>query len=129
MDQRKLFEGKYRRNAKNFGFVKVDGIDDEIYVSREDSLNALNEDIVLVEIIKEKKDGNSSEGKIIKILKHEKDTVVGIFQNNKNFGFVVPDDKSFGTDIFISKKDFGKARNNHKVLVKITKYPKDRKKC
>lgn len=46
-----------------------------------------------------------------------------IFQNNKNFGFVVPDGKNFGTDIFISKKDFGKARNNHKVLVKITKYP------
>ena len=54
----------------------------------------------------------------------KKDTVVGIFQRNKNFGFVVPDNKSFETDIYIAKKDFGKARNNHKVLVKITKYPK-----
>ena len=36
----------------------------------------------------------------------------------------MPDNKNFGTDIFISKKDCGKARNNHKVLVKITKYPK-----
>ena len=52
-----------------------------------------------------------------------KETVVGIFQKNKNFGFVVPDNKSFETDIFISKKDFGKARNNHKVVVEITKYP------
>ena len=55
--------------------------------------------------------------------KEEKETVVGIFQNNKNFGFVVPDNKSFETDIFISKKDFGKARHNHKVVVEITKYP------
>ena len=55
--------------------------------------------------------------------KEKKETVVGIFQNNKNFGFVVPDNKSFETDIFISKKDFGKARNNHKVVVEITKYP------
>ena len=52
-----------------------------------------------------------------------KDTVVGIFQRSKNFGFVVPDNKSFETDIYIAKKDFGKARNNHKVVVKITKYP------
>ena len=55
--------------------------------------------------------------------KQENETVVGIFQKNKNFGFVVPDNKSFETDIFISKKDFGKARNNHKVVVEITKYP------
>ena len=53
----------------------------------------------------------------------EKQTVVGIFQKNKNFGFVVPDNKSFETDIFIPKKYFGKARNNHKVVVEITKYP------
>ena len=55
--------------------------------------------------------------------KKEKETVVGIFQNNKSFGFVVPDNKSFETDIFISKKNFGKARNNHKVVVEITKHP------
>ena len=53
----------------------------------------------------------------------KKETVVGIFQKNKNFGFVKPDHKSFETDIYIAKKDFGKARNNHKVLVEITKYP------
>ena len=59
---------------------------------------------------------------------YEKDTYVGIFQKSKNFGFVVPDNKKeLGSDIFISKNDFGKARNNHKVLVKITKYPKDGK--
>ena len=57
------------------------------------------------------------------------DTVVGTFQYNKSFGFVVPDDKSLGTDIFIPKSGFGKARHNHKVLVKITKFPKKGKKA
>ena len=57
------------------------------------------------------------------------DTVVGTFQYNKNFGFVVPDDKTLGTDIFIPKNGIGKARHNHKVLVKITKYPKKGKKA
>ena len=57
----------------------------------------------------------------------EKNTVVGTYQNSKNFGFVVPDDTSLGTDIFISKKNKNKAKNNQKVLVKITKYPEKKK--
>ena len=83
-----------------------------------------NEDKVLIEIIEEKSENKKAEGRIVEILGRQKDTIVGIFQKSKNFGFVVPDNKNFGTDIFISKKDCGKARNNHKVLVKITKYPK-----
>ena len=125
--EEKYYEGYYRKNQKGFGFVKVE--DEEVYISKENSLNALNEDKVLIQIIKEKSRNQSSEGKVVKILKHEKNTAVGIFQKSQNFGFVVPDDKKFGTDIYISKKNFGKARNNHKVLVKITKYPKDGKKA
>lgn len=128
----KVYEGLYRKNAKGFGFVKLENQDEikqseEIYISKVNSMNALNGDTVIVKIIEEKEDGKSLEGKILKIKKHEKETIVGIFQNSKNFGFVVPDDKSFGTDIFISKKNFGKARNNHKVLVQITKYPENGK--
>ena len=123
------FEGIYRKNQKGFGFIKIENREDEIYVSKENSNNALNGDKVIVEIIEEKNKEKNAEGKILKIIKHEKDTVVGVFQDNKNFGFVVPDDKSFGTDIFISKKNFGKARNNHKVLAKITKYPEKGKKA
>ena len=116
-------EGIYRKNQKGFGFVKIDGKEDEIYISKENSMNALNGDKVLVEIIEEKNKIKNAEGKIKKIIKHEKDTVVGTFQKSDNFGFVVPDDKSLGTDIFISKNNFGKARNGYKVLVQITKYP------
>ena len=123
------YEGIYRKNAKGFGFVKVEGLDDEIYVTDNNSLFALNEDIVIVEIICEKQNGKSPEGKIIKIKERIKNTIVGVFIKNENFGFVVPDDKSFGTDIFIPKSKFGKARSNHKVLVKITKYPEKRKKA
>ena len=123
------YDGIYRKHSKGFGFVKIESDEDEIYISKDNSLNALNGDRVLIEIIEEKNKLKKAEGKIVKILKHEKNTVVGIFQNNKNFGFVVPDDKNFGTDIFISKKNFGKARNNHKVLVQITKYPQKGKKA
>ena len=121
--EKTYYDGIYRKNQKGFGFVRIEGQEDEIYISKENSLNALNGDRVLIEILEEKNKVKNAEGRVAKILKHEKDTIVGIFQNNKTFGFVIPDDKSFGTDIYISKNNFGKARNNHKVLVKITKYP------
>ncbi len=123
------YDGIYRKNQKGFGFVKIEDQEDEIYISKENSLNALNGDRVLVKIEEEKNKLKKAEGKVVKILKHEKDTIVGRFEYNKNFGFVVPDDKNFGTDIFISKKNCEKARNNHKVLVKIIKYPEKGKKA
>ena len=118
--------GIYIKNQKGFGFVKLENQEEEIYISRDNSLNALNGDTVSIQIINEanKEENRKEEGKIIKIIRHEKDTVVGTFQKSRNFGFVVPDDKNFGTDIFISKSNWGKARNNHKVLVKILEYPK-----
>lgn len=122
-------EGIFRKNPKGFGFVKIDGQEDEIYIAKENAKDALNGDRVIIEIIEEKNKVKNAEGKIKRIVKHEKDTVVGTFQNNRNFGFVIPDDKNFGTDIFISKSNFGKARNNHKVLVQITKYPQKGKKA
>ena len=118
--------GIYRKNQKGYGFVKIEEQEEEIYIAKENSLNALNGDIVSIEILQEanKEKYKKAEGKIVKIIRHEKDTVVGTFQKSRNFGFVVPDDKNFGTDIFISKSNWGKARNNHKVMVKITQYPK-----
>lgn len=116
-------EGIYRKNQRGFGFVKIDDREDEIYIAKEDSLNALNGDRVLIEITEEQNKVKRAEGKIKKIIKHEKETVVGTFQESRNFGFVVPDDKAFGTDIFISKGKFLNAQNNQKVVVKITKYP------
>ena len=129
ISEKTYYDGYYRKNAKGFGFVKLEDREDEIYISKENSLNALNGDHVLIEITEKENKIKRAEGKIVRILKHEKDTVVGTFQYNRNFGFVIPDDKNFGTDIYISKRNFGKARNNHKVLVKITKYPKNGKKA
>lgn len=127
--EKTYYDGIYRKNQKGFGFVRLEEREDEVYIAKENSLNALNGDRVLIEILEEENKVKSAEAKVVKILKHEKDTMVGIFQNNKNFGFVVPDDRNFGTDIFIAKKDMGKARSNHKVLVKITKYPEKGKKA
>ena len=59
-----------------------------------------------------------------KIFESEKNTVVGTYLKSRNFGFVIPDDKKLGSDIYIPKKYAMKAKNNQKVLVEITKLPK-----
>ncbi len=122
--------GTFKANEKKFGFVKIENSEEEVFISKQFVNGALNEDIVEVEIDSNNvKDSRKRiEGKIVKIVRRGKQTLVGIFQNNKNFGFVIPDDKKYGTDIFISKKHFGKARNNHKVKVRIIKYPENGRK-
>ena len=124
----RFIEGIFRRHERGFGFVIVEDQEDDIYIAKEDSKDAFSGDRVLVKL-KKKSTGARQEGIILKVIEHKKDTLVGTFQKNKNFGFVIPDDKKLCRDIFISKKNFGKARNNHKVLVQITKYPQKGKKA
>jgi len=127
IDNTKFVTGTYRANEKGFGFVKIDtktiNSDEEIYISKSNTKKSLNGDTVLVEIIDNQEIKGHVEGRIVKILKHEKDTIVGVFTKSRNFGFVVPDDRKLGTDIFISKSNIGKAKNSDKVVVKILKYP------
>ena len=130
IDENKYIKGTYRGNEKGYGFVIPENEEmEDIFIPRGNNNNALNDDIVVVEIIKESEDGKRKEGKIVSIVKHEKDKIVGLFVKSKNFGFVIPDDKKFGGDIFISKSNFAKAKNNQKVVVKLTKYPEKNKKA
>jgi len=116
-------EGEICANQKGFGFVKIKDSDEEIHISSQNIKNALNSDIVLVKIVENENTNRTKEGIVVKILKRGINRVVGTFKNSRNFGFVIPDDKKIGTDIFISKNKFKGAKDNEKVVVKITKYP------
>lgn len=123
-----LITGVIEGNPKGYGFLIPDNKDmKDIFISPTDLSGAMNGDRVIV-----KSDGNfidnkSPEGKVIRILERANKTVIGTFQQSKSFGFVVADDKKLGCDIFISKNDFNGARNNQKVIVKITQWPVGRR--
>lgn len=123
MKKRRQIIGTFRANEKGYGFVEVEDIEDEIFIAGKNTNTALNGDTVSIEIIANKEKDKKAEGKIIKVIKREKTEVIGTFQKSRNFGFVIPDDKKITTDIFISKKHYGKAKNNQKVVVEIIKYP------
>ena len=120
IDETRFQKGIFRANEKGFGFVKISD-NEEIHIARKQTNGALNGDEVLIEILKEARD-KKREGRIVSILKHAKTTLVGTFQNHKTFGFVVPDDRKFGTDIYIPKKHFKGAHTRDKVVVELTVY-------
>ncbi|MCI9246016.1 MAG: ribonuclease R [Clostridia bacterium] len=124
---KKDFTGIFRGNEKGFGFVKIEDQEDEVYISRGNTKDAIDGDEVLIKIIEASREDKHQEGKVLKVLKHNKDTFVGVFQKSRNFGFVVPDDRKVNSDIFISKKNCGKAKNNQKVVAQITKFPQGNK--
>lgn len=124
-----LFVGKLVSHKKGFGFVESDEeYTQDLFVSA-DSLNgAMHNDRVIAEITTQATDEKRAEGRIIKIVERAITDVVGTFQESKNFGFVIPDNKKFNKDIFIPKKFFNGARGNDKVVCRITQWPtEDRK--
>jgi len=124
MKKKHVFKGVFRGTEKGFGFVELEDEElEDVFIPPNCTHGALNGDTVEFKIVIPKMNNRRAEGKIIKVLEREKKEVVGIFQKNKSFGFVVPDDKKFGTDIFISKSKCKNARNNDKVVVTILKYP------
>ncbi|MDD5878815.1 MAG: ribonuclease R, partial [Clostridiales bacterium] len=85
-------------------------------------------DRVMAEIVTPATEDRRAEGKVIKIIKREVTRVVGLFQENKSFGFVVPDDKKFNQDIFIPKRYISGAKNDDKVVCEITVWPQENRK-
>lgn len=122
-----LVVGKFIGHAKGFGFVapEEDGMDD-IFIPPTEVNGAVNGDKVLVRVSRESH-GDRSEGSIIKITQRGITQVVGTFQDNRGFGFVIPDDKKVPMDVFIAKGDTLGAIEGHKVVVEITEWPNERK--
>ncbi|WP_374702862.1 ribonuclease R [Bacillus sp. T33-2] len=122
-----LIRGKVTGHAKGFAFVIPDepGMDD-IFVPPNETNNAMHGDIVLVRVSSETS-GQRREGTIVRILERGIQQIVGTYTESKHFGFVIPDDKKFTSDIFIPKTASKGAVEGHKVVVQLTSYPEGRK--
>lgn len=118
--------GKFMSTQKGFGFVSVEGEEDDIYIAGKDTGGALNNDTVQFVVTSERKEGRSREGKILKVLERGTLDVVGTYEKSGGYGFVVPDDKHFARDIFVPGGKDGGAVDGHKVLVHIDDFGDDK---
>ena len=113
--------GMFQANPRGFGFVIMEGEDEDVFISEENMNGAFQGDQVEF-IITKQPEGKRKEGKIVNILSHGTTKVVGLFDKCKNFGFVRPDNQRVLKDIYIpAGKDKG-AMSGHKVVVELTSY-------
>lgn len=115
-----LLKGRLSVNKKGFGFVVVDGRDEDIYIDAKNMNGALNNDLVVVEELKGQ-NGKKTEGRVVKVLKKENNLIVGeykIIDGNHHF---IPDDKKLRMEIILDNKDLDDLVDGHKIQVSIVK--------
>lgn len=115
--------GTFIAHAKGFGFVEVEGKEEDLYIPYEYTNGAFHQDIVEVALL-QRPNGKRQEAKVVKIVEHTITQVVGTFQKRKNFGFVVPDNTKIVQDIFVPAERSKGAVEGHKVVVELTDYGK-----
>lgn len=116
------YTGTFMGSSRGFGFVRIEDLPDDIFISQEDTAGALHNDIVAIRIIRKSTGTKRSEGKVLRIISHGNSTIVGTYDKSKNFGFVVPDNPKISKDIFVRNENSLGAVNGHKVVVKIENY-------
>lgn len=121
-----LVTGRFQLTSKGFGFVIPDNKGDrpDIFIPPRALNGAMNNDRVMARVNNDAF-GKKPEGEIIRIITHANDKIVGTFCRNGDFAFVIPDDKRIGKDIYIMRRNFNGARENQKVVVEITEWPKE----
>jgi ribonuclease R len=121
-----LIRGKIQITAKGFGFLIPDNKSlEDIFIAPTALNGAMNMDEVFVKVTKISSNDRKMEGEVERILVRKNEIIVGTFEKNPNFGFVVPDDKRIRTDIFVAYDNMNEAKHGQKVVVKIYKWPKD----
>lgn len=114
--------GTFESTSRGFGFVVIPDREDDIFVKANDTMNAFYHDKVKVVITTEKNGGKRAEGKIVAIVEHEVKEVVGTFQKNRTYGFVIPDNAKINCDIFIPQEFMNGAVEGSKVVASISDY-------
>lgn len=128
VEKMNLVVGTIDGNEKGFGFlIPTDKTKEDIYIPSEDMNGALHGDKVVVRLKAKGGDGLKDEGEVIRIIERANETIVGTFEHNKSFGFVIPDNSKIAYDIFVPKSAMAGAKTNQKVVVKITRWPEKRR--
>lgn len=118
------YVGIFTSNQRGFGFVSIEGEEEDVFIHEEDTNGAFHMDKVQIAITGEKNvNGRRREGKVLHVIEHGIVDIVGTFQKSKNFGFVIPDNGKIAEDLFIAHgKEMG-AVDGHKVVAHIDVYP------
>ena len=124
--------GTFISHPKGFGFVEIEGRDEDLYIPENFVNGAFHKDTVKVALLSTQsagQNGRRQEAQVIEILARGMKQIVGIYdKNNKNFGFVIPDNTKISEDVFVPVERSKGAVSGHKVVCEITDYGKNNRK-
>ena len=118
-------KGEISISSGNFGFLDING-QASVFIPGTYLNTAMNGDTVLVRILKESSDNKKREGEVYKVIKRNRDVIVGVFEHNLSFGFVRP--RNSPKDIYIPKKLIRGAKTGDLVAVKVDFWGDDERK-
>ena len=126
-EEKGIFRGVYSASEDKYGFVVIDGDDEnKIFIEGNNKNNAIHNDLVVVQILEDAEDEDQKDsGEIIRILDRGLKEVIGTFEKKRNFGVVIPDDKRIHRNIRVEKNRFGKATDGDRVVCNILKNNND----
>ncbi|MDO4166789.1 MAG: ribonuclease R [Eubacteriales bacterium] len=116
-----LLQGRFMATQRGFGFVRVEGEDEDYFIAAHRTLNAMDGDTVRI-AVDAKQHGKRKEAEVVSVLERGNAILVGTYSSSKSYGFVVADNQKFTKDIYIAKADTKGAITGHKVVVEITDY-------
>ncbi|MBQ5675104.1 MAG: ribonuclease R [Lachnospiraceae bacterium] len=120
--------GTFISHPKGFGFVEIEGREEDLYIPEGFVNGAFHKDTVRVALLSGK-GGKRQEAQVMEVVARGMKQIVGIFdKSNKNFGFVVADNTKISKDIFVPTERSKGAVTGHKVVCEITDYGKENRK-
>lgn len=116
-----MMTGRFMATQKGFGFVRVEGEKEDIFIPAHFTKGAIDGDTVQI-MLDSRSRGKRREAEVVSILERGSSIIVGTYSSSKSFGFVVADNHKFTKDIYIAKADTMGAITGHKVVVEITDF-------
>lgn len=116
-----MMTGRFMATQKGFGFVRVEGEKEDIFIPAHFTKGAIDGDTVQI-MLDSRSRGKRREAEVVSILERGSSIIVGTYSSSKSFGFVVADNHKFTKDIYIAKSDTMGAITGHKVVVEITDF-------
>ncbi len=116
-----VLQGIFTAHPRGFGFVTVEGFDEDLFVPPDNVRDALDGDTVEVRASGQR--GRlRAEALVLKVIKRANRTVVGLYEKNRSSGFVIPDNPRITRDIHIPAGEDAGAVTGHKVVVELTDF-------
>ena len=123
-----LLKGMVIGHRDGYGFLRVEGRKDDLYLSSEQMKMCMHGDQILAQPLGADRKGRR-EARVVRVLVPKTSQIVGRYFTDAGVGFVVPDDSRLSFDILIPPEEVMGARMGFVVVVELTQRPTRRTKA